>query len=80
MELKERFVIRSPKGFVALDEASGGYPYYTDSLGQVEFFTSLENARSYRAVCYREADKDGWEICRVTLLTERVRLQEAISA
>jgi hypothetical protein len=40
-----------PNGkFAGLDSNSGGYPYPTDNLNNVKFWTSLEEAKTHQAM------------------------------
>lgn len=68
------FVIEDKFGhLIALDKASGGYPYAAHTIREVEFWKSFESAHSYWTVFENgRATDDGWKIKEATLTVKGI--------
>lgn len=55
---------------VALDSASGGYPYMTDSITQAHKFYKLDDAVSYRTSFHK--DYPYWKIVTIDITTTEI--------
>lgn len=57
---REGYVLTDGNLVVALDEASGGYPYLTDLSPKVKIWETVEEARAYNKMF-----KDEFTVCQI---------------
>lgn len=69
-----RYVLRYPDGkFVALDSASGGYPYAVDDVFRARLWDTREAAERYNAVfSWKDYDNPVFSLAVVSTLVEGV--------
>lgn len=59
--------------WIALDSASGGYPYDVDDIMQANKFYGRDSAERYTAVgSWKDYDNPIYELHRLTFVTEQV--------
>jgi hypothetical protein len=57
---REGYVLTKDNRVVALDAASGGYPYLTDQLNQIEIWDEVEEAHRYNKMF-----KNEFTVCQI---------------
>jgi hypothetical protein len=68
------YVIQTASGaLIALDKASGGYPYHANSLSEIHYWKSFEDAYKYWQVFERStATDEKWKIKQATLVVKGI--------
>lgn len=76
--MEEQFyIIKYPGGeFVALDDASGGYPYQVERICSAERFKSAEDADRYRQIG-KNRERFTIHKATLTLSTEQVEVKSS---
>jgi hypothetical protein len=73
--MSDVYVLRNKKtgAWIALDAASGGYPYDVSDILRAEQFHSKDDAERYIAVgSWKDYDNPLYELHRLTFATEQV--------
>lgn len=73
--MNDVYVLRNKKtgAWIALDAASGGYPYDVSDILQAEQFYSKDDAERYTAtMSWKDYDNPLYELHRLTFTTEQV--------
>lgn len=72
MKLAGYFIIdQKTNKFVAVDFASGGYPYMTDSITAAYKFNKLDEAVGYHASSFK--DYPNWKIVAIEIIATEVK-------
>lgn len=66
---EDTYVIRNGDQFVAVDAASGGYPYDTDRLDLARLWYGKTQAEKYIKVCQYGGRHSNWKLVRVVALS-----------
>lgn len=59
------YILKQGSQFVALDDASGGYPYLTDKPLNAKLWTTVDEAKSYNRMF-----KNVYTVCEVKINVE----------